>query len=152
MCWITFSFNSVWELRTHKTFPFLATTSVAQQYAVSYCTTHFQWGSGLQVDQSNTHTLYLRSHDVVPEKDKRRCLDGSIWCSKACRYFSALMVPSQMCILPTNTSIPSQMLVYELCSGIWMFVFLFSPEDTTSTKHGPIRPKHIFGESGDGNT
>ena len=71
--------------------------------------------SGLQAGQGRTWTLLLRSHAVVTRAEcglalscwnkqgrpwKRRCLDGSICCSKICMYFSAFMLPSQKCKSP----------------------------------------------------
>ncbi len=71
--------------------------------------------SGLQAGHFSTRILLLRSHDVVIDAVcglalscwkmqglpwKRRCLDGSICCSRTWTYLSALMVPFQMCKLP----------------------------------------------------
>ncbi len=71
--------------------------------------------SGLQAGHFSTRILLLRSHDVVIDAVcglalscwkmqglpwKRRCLDGSICCSRTWIYLSALMVPFQMCKLP----------------------------------------------------
>ena len=78
---------------------------------------------------------------------KRRCLDGSIWCSNICTsvsplkndvlYRSALVVPSQMCIYPCHGHWHPPYhhwcwLLNLLLITIWMVPYLFSLEDTTS--------------------
>ncbi len=60
--------------------------------------------SGLQAGQLSTRTLLLRSHAVVIAAQglpwNRRCLEGSICCSKTFIYLSAFIVPSKTCKLP----------------------------------------------------
>ncbi len=71
--------------------------------------------SGLQAGQFSTRTLLLRSHAVVIAAVcgfalscwntqglpwNRRCLEGSICCSKTFKYLSAFIVPSKTCKLP----------------------------------------------------
>ncbi len=92
--------------------------------------------SGLQAGHFSTRILLLCSHDVVIDAVcglalscwkmqglpwKRRRLDGSICCSRTWIYISALMVPFQMCKLPSHTHscnpIPSEMQASELSSN-----------------------------------
>ncbi len=88
--------------------------------------------SGLQAGQFSTRTLLLRSHAVVIAAVcgfalscwntqglpwNRRCLEGSICCSKTFIYLSAFIVPSNTCKLPILYAlmhpIPSEMLAFE---------------------------------------
>ncbi len=83
--------------------------------------------------QFSTWTLLLWSHAVVIAAVcgfalscwntqglpwNRRCLEGSICCSKAFIYLSAFIVPSKTCKLPIPYAfmhtIPSEMLTFEL--------------------------------------
>ena len=106
-------------------------------------------GSGLQAGQSSTRTLLLRSHAVVKRAEcglalscwnkqgrpwKRRCLDGSMCCSKTCMYlfsingaFTDVQVPHatgtntapyhHRCWLLNFASITVRMVPFPLWSG-----------------------------------
>ena len=127
--------------------------------------------SGLQAGQYIIHILLLWSHTDVTHSEcgsalscwnkqgrpwRRRCLDGSICCSKTCMYLSAFMVPSQMCKLPMMPWAPTHpctitILAFELCADNHQDgPFLFGPEDTTSMitknnlKCGLDRPQNTF--------
>lgn len=94
--------------------------------------------SRLQAGQSSTYTLLLQSQAVVTRAECvslscrnkhacswKRCLDGSISCSKTWMYLSAFMVPSQMCKL-AKVQVPQN------CSWVGTFHHRYVPQQIIS--------------------
>ncbi len=106
-CSISSSFQNSLKTSGHRRYEFLE-CQMCQMFSIGV-------RSGLQVGQFSTRTPLLQSHAVVIAAVcgfalscwntqglpwNRRCLEGSICCSKTFIYLSAFIVPSKTCKLP----------------------------------------------------